>query len=229
MVLDQQSAERLYNRLRLEKSDGDTYEVAFENESGTLKDVLSPGDRWLTPNMYLRIFGKKFMKDIGFDVDKPKSGTKIKIPKKTMAQIEQYIEDNDNDNEIDDNDNDNEIDDNVKQLASGFNKLLISEDNQDSIMLQDIINKNEIASDNSIKSIKTSLTEIGVEAPTSGGLTLRELEGLDKVLRTISSSLRSAIAKVMDKQVGLNFLAAIINESRILVLACHQFFVLVYG
>ena len=31
MVLDQQSAEKLYNRLRLEKSDGDTYKVAFEN------------------------------------------------------------------------------------------------------------------------------------------------------------------------------------------------------
>ena len=33
-------------------------------------------------NAYLRIFGKKFMKDIGFDADKPKSGTKGKIPKK---------------------------------------------------------------------------------------------------------------------------------------------------
>ena len=41
MVLDQQSAERLYNQLRLEKSDGDTYKVAFENKSGTLTDVLS--------------------------------------------------------------------------------------------------------------------------------------------------------------------------------------------
>ena len=37
------------------------------------------------------------MKDIGFDVDKPKSGTKSKIPKKRMEQIEQYI------GEIDDN------------------------------------------------------------------------------------------------------------------------------
>ena len=33
-------------------------------------------------------------------------------------------------------------------------------------MLQDIINKNEIAADNSIKLIETSLTEIGVEAST---------------------------------------------------------------
>ena len=32
------------------------------------------------------------MKDIGFDVDKPKSGTKSKIPKKRMEQIEQYID-----------------------------------------------------------------------------------------------------------------------------------------
>ena len=31
------------------------------------------------------------MKDIGFDADKPKSGTKSKIPKKRMEQIDQYI------------------------------------------------------------------------------------------------------------------------------------------
>ena len=33
-------------------------------------------------------------------------------------------------------------------------------------MLQDIINKNEIAADNSIRLIQTSLTEIGVETST---------------------------------------------------------------
>ena len=33
MVLDQQSAERLYNRLRLIESDEGTYKIAFENES----------------------------------------------------------------------------------------------------------------------------------------------------------------------------------------------------
>ena len=72
----------------------------------------------------------------------------------------------------------------------------MSEDNQDNIMLQDIINKNEIASDNSIKLIETSLTETGENASTqTGGLTLRELEGLNRELRTISGSLRSAIAK----------------------------------
>ena len=40
-------------------------------------------------------------------------------------------------------------------------------------MLQDIINKNEMAADNSIKLIGTSLTEIGIEASTqteTGGL-----------------------------------------------------------
>ena len=84
MDLDKKSAEKLCNRLRLEKSDGDTYRIAFENESGTLKDVQSPGKRWLTPDAYLRIFGKRFMKDIGFDVDKTKSGTKSKIPKKRI-------------------------------------------------------------------------------------------------------------------------------------------------
>ena len=82
MVLDEKSAEKLYNKLRLEKSDGDTHKIAFENESGTYKDILSPGNRWQTPNTYLRIFGKKFVKDMGFDVNKPRTGTKIKIPKK---------------------------------------------------------------------------------------------------------------------------------------------------
>ena len=182
MMLDQQSAEILYNRLRLEKSDEGTYKIVFENESGTYKDILSPTKKWLVPNAYLRIFGKKFMRDIGFDADKPKSGTKSKIPKKKMKQIEMYVD---------------EIDDNRKQFASELNKLPMNEDNQDNIMLQDIITKNEIATDNSMKLIETSLTE-------TGGLTLRELEGLDKELRTISSSLRSAIAKSVAKQLDID-------------------------
>ena len=71
-------------------------------------------------------------------------------------------------------------------------------------MLQDMIAKNEIATDNSMKLIETSLTEIGVEASTqTGGLSLRELEGLDKEFRMISSSLRSAIAKSIAKQVDI--------------------------
>ena len=74
-------------------------------------------------------------------------------------------------------------------------------------MLRDIINKNEIHADNSIKLIETSLTEIGVEASTqteTGGLTLRELQGLDRELRTISGPLISAIAKSMDKRVDID-------------------------
>ena len=106
MVLDKKSAEKLYSRLRSVETEG-TYKVAFENDSGTDKDILSPGNRWLAPNVYLKIFGKKFMKDIGFDVDKPKSGTKSKIPKKRMEQIEQYID---------------EIDDNTKQFARELNE-----------------------------------------------------------------------------------------------------------
>ena len=190
VVLDEKSAEKLYKRLRLEKSDGDTYKVTYENESGTYKDILTPTNRWLVPNAYSRIFGKKFMKDIGFNVDKPKSGTKSKIPKKRMEQIEQYID---------------EMYDNTKQLARELNELpTTSEGNQDNIMLQDIVNKNEIATDNSIKLIETSLTETGEDASTqTGGLTLRELEGLDKELRTISGSLRSAIAKSIAKQVDI--------------------------
>ena len=82
MVLDGKSAEKLYSRLHLVESDESTYKISFENESGTYKDILSPTNRWLVPNAYLRIFGKRFMKDVGFDVEKPKSGTKSKIPKK---------------------------------------------------------------------------------------------------------------------------------------------------
>ena len=92
MVLDQQSAEKLFNRLRLVETDEGTYKVAFENERGTNKGILSPGNRWLEPNAYLRIFGKKFMKDMGFDVDKPKTSKKSKIPKKRVERIEQYVD-----------------------------------------------------------------------------------------------------------------------------------------
>ena len=190
MVLDQQSADRLYNRLNLVESDKGTYKIAFKNENGTNKDILSPSNRWLAPNAYLRIFGKKFIKDIGLDVNKPKRGTKSKIPKKIMEQIEQYVD---------------EIDDNTKQIPRELNELPMTEDNHDNIMLQDIINKNEIATDNSIKLIETSLTETGVEASTqTGGLSLRELEGLDREVRTISVSLRSAITKSMAKQVDID-------------------------
>ena len=190
MVIDEKSAEKLYNRFYSVESE-DTYKIVFENESGTNKDILTPGNRWLTPNVYLKIFGKKFMKDIGFDADKPKSGTKSKIPKKKMKQIEMYVD---------------EIDDNTKQFASALNELpTTSEDNQDNIMLQDIITKNEIATGNSMKLIETSLTEIGEDASTqTGGLTFREFEGLDKELRTISGSLRSAIAKSISKQVDID-------------------------
>ena len=185
MVLDQQSAELLYNKLRLVVTDEGTYKIAFENERGTNKDILSPGNRRLEPNAYLRIFGKKFIKNMDFDVNKPKSGTKSKIPSKRIEQIEMYVD---------------EIDDNKKQFASELN-----EDNQDNIMLQDIITKNEIATENSIKLIEMSLTETGAEASTqTGGLTLTELEGLDKELRMISGSLRSAIAKSIAKQVDID-------------------------
>ena len=192
MVRDEKSAEKLYNRLHLVRSDERTYKISFEKEGGKYEDILSPTNRWLAPNAYLRIFGKKFMKDIGFDADKPKSGTKSKIPRKRMEQIEKYID---------------EMYDNTKQFAAReLNELpMTSERNQDNIMLQDIITKNEIATDNSMKLIETSLTEIGQDASTqTGGLTLRELEGLDKEMRTISGSLRSAIAKSIAKQVDID-------------------------
>ena len=190
MVLDEKSAEKLYSRLRLVESDEGTYKIAFKNESGTYKDILSPTNRWLVPNVYLRVFGKKFVKDMGFDVDRPRIGTKSKISKKRIEQKEQYVD---------------EIDDNRKQFASELNKLLKSEDTQDNIMLQDIITNNEIPTDNSIKLIETSLTETGADASTqTNGLTLRELEGLDKELRKISGSLRSAIGKSIAKQVDID-------------------------
>ena len=152
MVLDEKSAEKLYSRLRLDKSDERTYKITFKSEKGTNKDILSPGNRWLTPNAYLSIFGKKFVKDVGFDVDKPKTGTKSKIPKKRVELIERYVD---------------EIDDNRKQFTRELNELpTTSENNQDNIMLQDIVTKNEIATDNSIKLIETSLTETGEDAST---------------------------------------------------------------
>ena len=108
-----------------------------------------------------------------------------------MEQIEQYID---------------EMYDNTKQFLRELNELpTTSESDQDNIMLQDIITKNEIATDNSMKLIETSLTETGEDASTqTGELTLRELEGLDKELRTISGSLRSAIAKSIAKQVDID-------------------------
>ena len=116
MVIDEKSAEKLYNRLHLVKSDERTYKISFENYQ-----------------------------------------QQVKI------------------------------------------------NNQDNIMLQDIITKNDMATDNSMKLIETLLTETGAEASTqTGGLTLRELEGLDKELRTISCSLRSAIAKSIAKQVDID-------------------------
>ena len=123
-------------------------------------------------------------------MDKPKSGTKSNIPKKRMEQIKRHID---------------EIDDNTEQFALLLNEFPTNEDNHDNIMLQDITNKNEIATDNSMKLIETSLTEIGADTSTqTRGLTLRELEGLDKELRTISGSLRSAIAKAVAKQVDID-------------------------
>ena len=162
----------------------------FENEKRILKDVLSPGNKWLAPNVYLKIFGEKFIKDMGFDVDKPKGRAKSKIAKKRKEQIEWYVE---------------EIDYSVKQFAMELNKLSTSEDNQ-YIILQDIVNKNEIAADISIKLIETTLTEISVETSTqteTSGLTLRELQGLNKALRTRSSSLRSLIAKSIAGQADI--------------------------
>ena len=114
---------------------------------------------------------------------------KVRFPKKRIEQIKQYVD---------------EIDDNTKQFETELNKLPTNEDNHDNIMLQDIITKNEIATDSSMKLIATSLTEISVKASTqTSGLTLRELEGLDKELRMISGSLRSPITKSIAKQVHI--------------------------
>ena len=82
MVLDEKSAEKLYSCLHLVESDEGTYKIAFKNESGTYKDILSPTNRWLVPNAYSRIFGKKFMKDIGFDAINLKVVQRVRYPKK---------------------------------------------------------------------------------------------------------------------------------------------------
>ena len=57
MLIDEKSAEKLYSRLHLVKSDERTYKIAFENDSKKLKDILTPTNRWQVPNAYLRIFG----------------------------------------------------------------------------------------------------------------------------------------------------------------------------
>ena len=119
------------------------------------------------------------------------NGTSVANRCNHQSQIEQYID---------------EMCDNMKQFSRELDELpTTSEGNQDNIMLQDIITKNEIATDNSMKLIETSLTETGEDGSTqTGGLTHRELEGLDKELITISGSLRSAIAKSIAKQVDID-------------------------
>ena len=66
---------------------------------------------------------------------------KVRFPKREWNKIEKYVD---------------EIDDNAKQFARELNELPTNEDNRDNIMLQDIISKNEIATDNSMKLIETS-------------------------------------------------------------------------
>ena len=46
MILDEKSAEKLYSHLHLVQSNEGTYKIAFKNESGTYKDILSPTNRW---------------------------------------------------------------------------------------------------------------------------------------------------------------------------------------
>ena len=41
MVIDEKSAEKLYNRLHLVKSDERTYKISFKKDGGTNKDILS--------------------------------------------------------------------------------------------------------------------------------------------------------------------------------------------
>ena len=82
MVIDEKSAEKLYSRLRLVESDEDTYKVAFENDSKTLKDVLSPGNRWQAPNKCLKIFGKKFRRILVLMWIDLKVAQKVRFPKR---------------------------------------------------------------------------------------------------------------------------------------------------
>ena len=82
MALDEKSAEKLYDRLHLVESDEGTYKVAFKNESGTYKDILSPGNRRLVPNAYLKIFGRKFMKVLVLMWINLKVVQKVRFPKR---------------------------------------------------------------------------------------------------------------------------------------------------
>ena len=130
------------------------------------------------------------MKDIGFDVDKPKSSTKSKIPRKRIEKIEQYVD---------------EMDNNAKQFTRELNESPMSEDNIDNIMLQDITNKNEIAIDKFHKIDRNIINRDRCRSIYSNWWAkLRELEGLDRELRMIRGSLRSVIAKAMAKQVDID-------------------------
>ena len=62
MVIDEKSVEKLYSRLHLVETNDGTYKVAFKNDSKKYKYILSSTNKWLEPKVYLRIFGKKFMK-----------------------------------------------------------------------------------------------------------------------------------------------------------------------
>ena len=66
----------LHRGLDRRKQDGRVMVLDEKSAETKVLTRLSPRNRWLTPNVYLKIFGKKFMKNMGFDVDKPKSGTK---------------------------------------------------------------------------------------------------------------------------------------------------------
>ena len=71
MVPDGKSAEKLYDRLYLVKSEG-TYKVAFENESKTLKDILSPTNRWLV--LFIIYLAKSIAKQVDIDRENRKIG-----------------------------------------------------------------------------------------------------------------------------------------------------------
>ena len=71
-VKDAQSGQKLFDKI--EFNDGD---VLFENERGERKSLLTSNGKWRSPKEYKKLFGVKFLRDIGFDPDSSKSANKI--------------------------------------------------------------------------------------------------------------------------------------------------------
>lgn len=71
-VGDVQSGQELFDRIKFNNGD-----VLFENERGERKSLLTKNGKWRSPKEYKKLFGVKFLRDLGFDPDSSKTANKI--------------------------------------------------------------------------------------------------------------------------------------------------------